>query len=306
MSFEFNHLPVMPEEVIKGLNIKPDGLYFDGTLGGAGHSKLILQRLTTGELIGVDRDADALAAAKERLAEFAPRVTFVHDNFENIKAIAGERRLDGVLLDLGVSSFQLDTAERGFSYMQNARLDMRMNREQELSAFDVVNGYSADKLTQIIRDYGEERQAGRIARAIVNQREHGPIETTLQLSDIVRTVLPTYRDPHPEKRTFQAIRIEVNRELEVITPTIDDAISCMKSGGRIAVITFHSLEDRLTKQAFARNAKGCICPPEIPVCVCNKKPLGFAVNKKPIVAGEEELKQNKRSASAKLRIFEVY
>lgn len=307
MEREFRHLPVMPREVTEGLNIRPDGLYLDGTCGGGGHSFLIAQRLTEGgRLICIDQDTDALEAAGRRLADFSDRIEFVHDNFENISSVVGQRKLDGVLLDLGVSSFQLDTAERGFSYMHSAPLDMRMDRSRETSAYDVVNGYPAQELTRVLRDWGEEKQAKRIADLIVREREKKPVETTGELAELVRRVIPPYKDPHPEKRTFQAIRIEVNRELEIITPTLEAAVSCMNSGGRIAVITFHSLEDRLVKQAFAAAAKGCTCPPDIPVCVCGKKPLGFLVNRKPITAGEDELKENSRSASAKLRIFERY
>ena len=306
MGMVFKHLPVMADEVIEGLDIKPDGLYLDGTCGGGGHSFLIAERLSEkGHLICVDQDIDALEAAGKRLECFGDKIEFVHDNFENISAIVGTRKLDGVLLDLGVSSFQLDNAERGFSYMQSAPLDMRMDRSREKSADNIVNEYSAEELARIFRDWGEEKQAKRIADLIVREREKKPIETTGELADLVRRIVPAHKDPHPEKRVFQSVRVETNRELEIITPTLEAAMGCMNPGGRVAVITFHSLEDRLVKQAFAAAAKGCTCPPDFPVCVCGKKPLGTLVNRKPITASDKELNENSRSASAKLRIFEI-
>ena len=301
----FSHVPVMLDEVIESLDIKPDGIYFDGTAGGGGHSYEIARRLTGGgRLIAVDQDPDAIAAATSRLSEFADRTEIHRDNFTDIKNLLDGRRADGVLLDLGVSSHQLDTAERGFSYMKDAPLDMRMDPRDPVSARDVVNTYSKEELIRVLRDWGEERFAGRIASFIIKEREIKEIETTGELAALVKKAVPAKGEAHPEKRTFQAIRIEVNHELEVIEPAIESALDCMAEGGRIAVITFHSLEDRIVKQTFARAAKGCTCPPDIPVCVCGKKPRGTVITRKPILPTERECIDNPRAKSAKLRDFE--
>ncbi|MCJ7856359.1 16S rRNA (cytosine(1402)-N(4))-methyltransferase RsmH [Lachnospiraceae bacterium NSJ-143] len=308
---EFRHVSVLLNECIEGLNIKEDGVYVDGTLGGGGHSFEIARRLGKGgRLIGIDQDTDAINAARERLSEFGDKITFVHDNFENVKEIfknLGLEKADGFLIDIGVSSFQLDEAERGFSYMQDAPLDMRMNSESELSAYDVVNSYSEEALDNVIFKYGEERWAKRIAQFIVKERENKPIETTFELVDIIKKAIPkgARKDgPHPAKRTFQAIRIEVNRELEILEKTIDDMTDLLNTEGRLCVITFHSLEDRIVKNAFRKQENPCTCPPEFPVCVCGKKPKGRIITRKPVLPSSEELKENHRSRSAKLRIFE--
>lgn len=307
----FSHVSVLLRECIEALQIKPNGIYVDCTTGGGGHSLEIAKRLTDGgRLIAIDRDEDALRAAGKRLADFADRVTFVHSNYamlQSVLADLGIPRVDGVLADLGVSSYQLDTAERGFSYMQDAPLDMRMDREQPLRAYDVVNTYSEEELRRILYDFGEEKFARNIAANIVKKRSERPIETTLELAELVKASMPkTAREGghHPAKRTFQAIRIEVNSELSSIPPALDAAVHALNPGGRIAVITFHSLEDRLVKQKFAALSSGCTCPREFPVCVCGKKPVVRVITKKPVTAGEDELAVNPRSRSAKLRVAE--
>ena len=307
---QFHHVSVLLDECIEALNIKPDGIYVDGTLGGAGHSYEIARRLTTGRLIGIDRDRVALKAAGERLKEFENRVTLVHSNFceiANVLEQLGIEGVDGVLLDLGVSSPQLDDGERGFSYMADAPLDMRMNREDALSAYDVVNGWSYEELRRILYDYGEERYAPRIADAICKRRESAPIKTTLELVDIIRGAMPAAalrEKQHPAKRSFQAIRIAVNDELGAVRKVMDAAIPRLNPGGRLAIITFHSLEDRIVKNGMADAAKGCICPPRVPVCVCGRKPQVQIIARKPITSTEEELERNPRARSAKLRVCE--
>lgn len=302
---EFKHYSVMLAEAVDGLNIKPDGIYVDGTAGGGGHSYEIASRLTTGRLYCVDQDSDAIAAATKRLEPFLDRVEFIKDNFENLKFFLSDRLIDGMLLDLGVSSYQLDTSERGFSYMQDAPLDMRMNREAEFDCEKLINTYSLDELTRVLRDWGEEKFARRIASNIVEARELAPIKTTGELVRLVEKSIPAAkREHHPEKRTFQALRIEVNRELDVIEPAIRSAVDMLNPGGRISVITFHSLEDRIVKQTFADLCKGCTCPPDFPVCVCGNKPKGKLITRKPILPSKKELEENSRSKSAKLRVFE--
>ena len=308
---KFSHVSVLLRECIEHLNIKPDGIYVDCTAGGGGHSLEIVKRLTDGgRLIAIDRDEDALRAAGARLADYADRVTFVHSNYaalQSVLADLGISQVDGVLADLGVSSYQLDTAERGFSYMQDAPLDMRMDREQPLRAYDVVNTYSEEELRRILFDYGEEKFARNIAANIVKKRNERPIETTLELAELVKSSMPKAAREgghHPAKRTFQAIRIEVNSELSSIPPALDAAVHALRPEGRIAVITFHSLEDRLVKQKFAALASGCTCPREFPVCVCGKKPVVRIITKKPVTAGDDELEVNPRSRSAKLRVAE--
>lgn len=308
---EFYHVPVMLFECMDALNIKSGGTYVDATLGGGGHSLQIAQRMgDCGKLIGIDRDESAIAAAKKKLVPFGERITYVHDNFANIKNICRNLqtdKIDGALIDLGVSSYQLDEPERGFSYMHSAPLDMRMNRREQKSAYDVVNGYSAEELNNIIFKYGEERWAKRIAEFIVKKREIQPIKTTGELCEVIKAAIPAgarAEGGHPAKRTFQAIRIEVNGELEIIENTLRDFVSLLSPGAHLCVITFHSLEDRIVKDTFSSLAKGCVCPKEFPVCVCGKKPEGKVITKKPIVASEEELEKNTRSKSAKLRVFE--
>lgn len=307
---EFQHISVLLNECIDNLNIRPDGIYVDGTMGGGGHSLEIAKRLTTGRLICIDQDPNAHEAAGKRLAEYKDRITFVRDNFGNIKSILdslGIEKIDGMLLDIGVSSHQLDEAERGFSYQQDAPLDMRMNPDRPFSAYDVVNGYDEDELDRVIFTYGEERWARRIAQFIVKEREAKPIETTGELVDIIKKAVPkgARKDgPHPAKRTFQAIRIEVNGELEVLQRAIDDVAARLAVGGRLCIITFHSLEDRIVKEAFRKQENPCICPPQFPVCVCGKKPLGRVITRKPILPSKEELEKNPRSRSAKLRVLE--
>ncbi len=307
---EFHHVSVLLEECIDALNIKPDGIYVDGTLGGAGHSSRIAAKLTTGRLIGIDRDPVALKAAGERLAPFGDRVTLVHSNFADMDSALkdlGISGVDGILLDLGVSSPQLDDGQRGFSYMADAPLDMRMNSEDTLDAKQVVNQWSYEELKRILYDYGEERYAPRIASAICKRREEKPIETTLELVDIIRGAMPAAalrEKQHPAKRSFQAIRIAVNDELGSVERVMERAVPCLNPGGRLAVITFHSLEDRIVKNAMAKAAKGCTCPPEFPVCVCGKKPQVKLVTRKPIISGDEELERNPRARSAKLRVCE--
>lgn len=308
---KFSHRSVLLYECIDALNIRPDGVYIDGTAGGGGHSYEIAKRLGDGgRLIAIDRDAAAIAAAGERLSEFGDRVTLVRNNFSNITDVCREfgiTKIDGLLLDLGVSSYQLDTAERGFSHNNDAPLDMRMDRRAELDAYTVVNCYTEDRLRRIIYDYGEDRFAPRIADAIVRRREQKPIETTGELVDIIKSAIPASAREgghHPAKRTFQAIRIEVNGELDAIRPAIEAATSLMNEGGRIAVITFHSLEDRIVKQTYVKLSEGCTCPPRIPVCVCGNKPKVKIISKKPILPSEEEISVNPRSRSAKLRVAE--
>ena len=306
----FSHYSVLLSETIDGLSIKPDGVYVDCTLGGGGHSLEILKRLDTGRLIAVDQDADAIAASKLRLAEYLQKITFVHDNFSNIGqnlAELGVDGIDGAVIDLGVSSYQLDTPERGFSYMHDEPLDMRMDPGTSLTAREVVNTYDEERLKKLIYDYSEERFAGRIAAKICAARAEKPIETTFELVDIIRSAIPAKAredGPHPAKRTFQAIRIEVNSELSVIEPTLRALTDALKPGGRLAVITFHSLEDRIVKQTFAELSRGCTCPPDFPVCVCGKKPVIKLTTHKPILPSERELCENPRSRSAKLRIAE--
>ena len=307
---EFYHVSVLLQECLDGLNIKPDGIYVDGTLGGAGHSSQIAKRLTTGRLIGIDRDPVALKAAGERLAPYADRVTLVHSNFCEIAQVLddlGIEAVDGILLDLGVSSPQLDDGSRGFSYMVDAPLDMRMNNEDPVTAKDIVNTWSYEELRRILFDYGEERYAPRIADAICRRREEKPIETTLELVDIIRSAMPAAalrEKQHPAKRSFQAIRIAVNDELGAVRKVMEAAIPRLNPGGRLAIITFHSLEDRIVKNAMADAAKGCTCPPSFPVCVCGKKPQVKLVTRKPITASDAELEANPRSRSAKLRVCE--
>lgn len=307
---EFSHKSVLLNECIEALAIKPDGIYLDGTLGGAGHSSEIVKRLTTGRLIGVDRDQVALEAAQKRLAPYIDRVTTVHSNFCELDAILdnlGIDAVDGMLFDLGVSSPQLDDAQRGFSYMADAPLDMRMNREDNLTAFDVVNTWPKEELRRILYDYGEERYAPQISAGIVRAREITPIETTLALVDVIKSAMPPQalrEKQHPAKRSFQAIRIAVNDELGSVSKLMKTAFRRLKPGGRLAVITFHSLEDRIVKSEMLQAAKGCTCPPEFPVCVCGKKPLVRIVTRKPILSGEEELEENPRARSAKLRVAE--
>ena len=307
---EFHHVSVLLDECIDGLNIKPDGIYVDGTLGGAGHSFQIASRLTTGRLIGIDRDPIALKAAGERLAPYSDRVTLVHSNFCEIAKVLedlGIEGVDGVLLDLGVSSPQLDDAQRGFSYMADAPLDMRMNNGDLLTAEEVVNTWSYEELRRILFDYGEERYAPQIAANICRKREEKRILTTLELVDVIRGAMPAAalrEKQHPAKRSFQAIRIAVNDELGAVRKVMDAAIPKLNPGGRLAIITFHSLEDRIVKNGMADASKGCICPPNFPVCVCGKKPQVRLVSRKPIVSGDEELERNPRARSAKLRICE--
>ena len=310
MSNEFHHVSVLLEECIEGLAIKPEGIYVDGTLGGAGHSSRIAAKLTTGRLIGIDRDPIALAAAGKRLEPYADRVTLVHSNFSEIATVLddlGIQGVDGILLDLGVSSPQLDDGDRGFSYMVDAPLDMRMNNADAQDASFVVNNWSYEDLKKILYEYGEERYAPQIASAICRRREISPIRTTLELVDIIRSAMPASalrEKQHPAKRSFQAIRIAVNDELNSVSKVMEAAIPRLNRGGRLAVITFHSLEDRIVKNAMANAAKGCTCPPNFPVCVCGKKPQVKIITRKPIVSGEEELDRNPRARSAKLRICE--
>ena len=307
---EFSHKSVLLWECIDALNIRPNGIYLDGTLGGGGHSLEICRRLTNGRLIGVDRDEVALEAAKKRLSRHARKVTLVHDNFENIALILDALNLDkidGMLFDLGVSSPQLDDGSRGFSYMADAPLDMRMDQGSSLTAYEIVNNYPKDELRRILYEYGEERYAPQIAAAIERVRSDRPIETTLELVDIIKSAMPERalrEKQHPAKRSFQAIRIAVNDELGAVETVMKKAVPLLNPGGRLAVITFHSLEDRIVKNAMAEAAKGCTCPPSFPVCVCGKKPQVRIVTRKPIVSGEEELERNPRARSAKLRICE--
>ncbi len=307
---EFHHISVLLHECLDGLDIKPDGIYVDGTLGGAGHSSQIAARLTTGRLIGIDRDPIALQAAGERLKPYGDRATLVHANFSQMKQVLQDLQIsgvDGILLDLGVSSPQLDDGERGFSYMVDAPLDMRMNAEDTLNAEIVVNTWTQEELKRILYTYGEERYAPQIAASICRRREEKPIRTTLELVDIIRSAMPPAalrEKQHPAKRSFQAIRIAVNDELGSVERIMEDAVGLLNKGGRLAIITFHSLEDRIVKTGMANAAKGCTCPPNFPVCVCGKKPQVKLISRKPIVASQEELEDNPRSRSAKLRVCE--
>ena len=308
---DYMHKSVLLEEAVDGLQVKADGIYVDGTLGGAGHAERVCGKLSAkGRFIGIDQDQDAIIAAARRLAADKGNTTIVRSNYcymvQELKKLEIEK-VDGILLDLGVSSYQLDSAERGFTYREDVLLDMRMDRRAERTARDIVNGYSADELTRVIRDYGEERFAKKIARRIVECRRDKPIETTGELAKIICSAIPAkYRmmPGHPAKRTFQALRIELNRELEVLEDSLEGMIEILNPGGRICVITFHSLEDRIVKNIFKKSENPCTCPREFPVCVCGKTPLGHVVTKKPILPGREEVEENRRSKSAKLRIFE--
>jgi 16S rRNA (cytosine1402-N4)-methyltransferase len=308
---EFSHVPVLLNEVLEGLNVRENGIYVDGTLGGAGHGREIAARLGAGGIfVGIDRDRDALDASRSRLADLPCRVELVQSNYSQIKLVMSELGLpglDGALLDLGVSSFQLDNPERGFSYMHDAPLDMRMNADDSLTAEDVVNGYSAEELARIIRDYGEERWAARIADFIVRARAEKRLTSTFELVDVIKAAVPASarRDgPHPAKRTFQALRIEVNDELGQLRTAVDDFIDCLAPGGRLAIISFHSLEDRIVKESFQKRLNPCICPPDLPVCVCGRKPDIKKVTRKPVTASAAELEANPRARSAKLRVIE--
>ncbi|AZV55993.1 16S rRNA (cytosine(1402)-N(4))-methyltransferase RsmH [Clostridium sp. AWRP] len=306
---KFKHVPVLLNETINSLNIKEDGIYVDCTLGGGGHSFEILKRLSDkGRLIGIDEDTSAINATRERLNKFK-NITYVHNNFYYIDEILEElkiEKVDGILMDLGVSSYQLDESERGFSYMKDAPLDMRMNRDSSLSAYEVINNYSEENLHNVIKDYGEENFSKRIAKFIVAEREKAPIKTTLQLVDIIRNAIPArfQKEGHPAKRTFQAIRIEVNGELKILNKAVEDSVKRLNTGGRISIITFHSLEDRIIKTKFKKLENPCTCPPDFPICVCGKKPIVKIINKKPIIPTEEEKEKNSRSKSSKLRTAE--
>lgn len=308
---EFKHKSVLLNETIDGLNIKPDGIYVDGTLGGGGHAYEVCRRLgEKGSIVGIDQDAAAIEAASARLKDFGEKVTIVRSNYCDMKSKLHELgidKVDGIVLDLGVSSYQLDTAERGFSYREDAPLDMRMDTRQKMTARDIVNDYTEADLYRVIRDYGEDKFAKNIAKHIVQARAVKPVETTTELSEIIRASIPMKfqkKSGHPAKRTFQAIRIELNRELDVLRDSLDDMIDLLNPGGRLCIITFHSLEDRIVKSAFRKNENPCTCPPDFPVCVCGKKSKGSIITKKPILPSEEELEYNSRSKSAKLRIFE--
>ena len=308
---EFKHKSVLLEETIEYLNVRPDGIYVDGTLGGGGHAYHVCEKLSErGRYIGIDQDRAAIAAASERLAPFKDRVTIVRNNYENMDLVLKELEIsgvDGILLDLGVSSYQLDTLERGFSYKEDTVLDMRMDDRQEMTAKDIVNGYSEGDLFRIIRDYGEDKFAQNIAKHIVEARKKAPIETTGELVEIIKAAIPArvrMNGGHPAKKTFQAIRIELNRELDVLEYSLDKMIDLLNPGGRLCIITFHSLEDRIVKVNFKRNENPCTCPPGFPVCVCGKVSKGKVITKKPVLPSEEELIENKRAKSAKLRVFE--
>ena len=308
---DFKHISVLLDETIDGLDIKPDGIYVDGTLGGGGHSYEILRRLSPkGRLIGIDQDGEALKAAGERLKKFENQITLVRSNYCEIDKVLKElnvEKVDGILLDIGVSSYQLDNLERGFSYKSDAPLDMRMDTRQELTAADVVNTYSENELFKIIKDYGEDKFAKNIAKHIVLARKENPLETTKELSEVIKRAIPMKvqaKGGHPAKKTFQAIRIEVNQELTVLKESIDKMIDLLKPNGRICIITFHSLEDRIVKTKFRENENPCTCPPNFPVCVCGKKSKGKVITRKPIIPSEDEIEENKRAKSSKLRIFE--
>ncbi|MCI7595808.1 MAG: 16S rRNA (cytosine(1402)-N(4))-methyltransferase RsmH [Lachnospiraceae bacterium] len=307
---EFKHTSVLLEETIEGLNIRPDGIYIDGTLGGGGHTFEICKRLTSGRVVGIDQDEAAIQAAGERLKAFEDKVTIVRSNYSDLKSILEQQHIqkaDGIILDLGVSSYQLDNAERGFSYQSDSLLDMRMDRRQTLTAREIVNGYSEMELYRIIRDYGEDQFAKNIAKHIVQARKEKPIETTEQLNEVIKAAIPAKIRAvggHPSKRTFQAIRIECNRELEVLKDSLEDMIELLSPQGRLCIITFHSLEDRIVKTMFRRNENPCICPPHFPACVCGLQARGRVITRKPILPSEEEMQENSRSKSAKLRIFE--
>lgn len=307
---EFKHISVLFDETINSLNVKDRGIYVDGTLGGGGHSQGILERAKDVRLIGIDRDIEAIGAAKARLNEYEQNITFINDNFSNIKQILNELnidKIDGAVLDLGVSSYQLDNAERGFSYMHDAMLDMRMNANDEISAYEIVNNYSKEELTKIFYEYGEEKWSARVAEFIVEKRKQKPVETTLELVDIIKAAIPKkvrVEGSHPAKRIFQAIRIEVNNELGILKDTVSDIVEVLNPGGRMAVITFHSLEDRIIKKAFMDLAMGCVCPKSFPVCVCNRQPIVKIISKKPILPTGKEEEENPRSKSAKLRVIE--
>lgn len=309
-NMEFSHISVLLEESINSLSVKQIGIYVDGTLGGGGHSSRLLTQSSGAKLIGIDRDTEALAAAKKRLEKFGPRVIYHHGNYCEIKEILKKYEIDGIdgaILDLGVSSYQLDNGERGFSYNHDAKLDMRMDRTKGITAYDVVNGYDKFRLARIFSDYGEEKFAMRIAEKIDKFRKTKPVDTTFELAELIKEGIPAAKrreGGHPAKRVFQAIRIEVNGELEVLKQSVEDFFDCLKPGGRLAIITFHSLEDRIVKNCFNDFCKGCTCPPDFPICVCGNKPKGKLVNKKPIIAGEDELSNNSRSSCAKLRVIE--
>ncbi len=306
---DFEHCSVLLEETVEQLKIKPDGIYVDGTLGGGGHASRVCEKLEEGRLYGIDQDEAAIRAAGERLAGFGERAVLIRGNYVDAKALLAEKgveKVDGILLDLGVSSYQLDTPERGFSYRWDAELDMRMDQRQRLTAKDIVNGCSEEQLARILYDYGEEPSARRIAREIVRARQSHPIETTGELSEIIREAVPARMRTggHPAKRTFQAIRIECNRELEVLRDALGDLTDMLRPGGRLCIITFHSLEDRIVKTAFKTKENPCICPPDFPVCVCGRKPEGRVITRKPILPSAQEIERNSRSKSAKLRVFE--
>jgi len=306
----FKHRSVLLDETIESLGIKPEGIYVDGTLGGGGHSYEIAKRLSTGRLIGIDQDEAAIKAASERLKEFDERVTIVRSNYRQMKEVLRDLHMDqvdGIVLDLGVSSYQLDTKERGFSYNEDAPLDMRMDRRNSKTAKDIINGYSEMELYRIIRDYGEDKFAKNIAKHIVRMREEKPLETTFELVAAIKAAIPAKVRAvggHPAKRTFQAIRIELNQELDVLKDTLEDMINLLKPGGRLCIITFHSLEDRIVKSHYRTAQDPCICPPDFPVCVCGRQSLGRVISRKPILPSDEEIENNKRSKSAKLRVFE--
>lgn len=309
---EFRHKSVLLEETIEGLNIRPDGIYVDGTLGGAGHSGEIAKRLSDkGHLVGIDQDDAAIETATERLSIHGDKVSVVRSNYCNMPEVLRDlqiEKVDGILLDLGVSSYQLDTLDRGFSYKYDTKLDMRMDRRKTLSAMEIVNEYTEKELFRVIRDYGEEQFAQNIAKHIVLKRKEAPIETTFQLNEVIKAAIPAKfrQNGHPSKKTFQAIRIECNQELDVLKDTLDKMIEMLNPGGRICIITFHSLEDRIVKSIFKKNENPCTCPSEFPVCVCGKKPLGKVITRKPILPSKEEQEYNSRSKSAKLRVFERY
>ena len=308
---EFKHKSVLLNETIESLNVKPDGIYVDGTLGGGGHSYEICKRLgEKGRLIGIDQDADAIEAASLRLKEFKDKISLVHSNYNNIKSVVndlGINKVDGIVLDLGVSSNQLDNPERGFTYREDVPLDMRMDRESSMTARDIVNDYSEMELFRVIKDYGEEQFAKNIAKHIVKARSEKPIETTGELNEIIKAAIPAKmreHGGHPSKKTYQAIRIELNHELTVLENSLDTMIELLNPKGRLSIITFHSLEDRIVKNIFRKNMNPCTCPPDFPVCVCGKKPTGRIITRKPIVPSEEEIAENKRAKSSKLRVFE--